>query len=105
VLQDLLAKLKGLLPIAPAATPVSDTRKLDGSNLGTLGAQLRALSPGQRGWISFAEYARLFSADGEGPSEWDAVGLRAAGEFAAQYRCAPKTELGEQRVYFTKNPS
>ena len=46
-------------------TEVSDPEapiKLDASSKSALGASIRALAPGRRGWISMSEAARLFSA-------------------------------------------
>ena len=58
---------------------------------------------GQKGWISFDDYARLFSPPGE-PSEWDEAGLRALGEFAAQlqHRSTPERDTVQQRILFTR---
>jgi hypothetical protein len=46
-------------------TEVSDPEapvKLDAGSKSSLGASIRALAPGRRGWISMSEAARLFSA-------------------------------------------
>src|SRR5262245_44726145 len=69
-----------------AATPERDTtaaktgpKRLDATSETALSNALRALEPGQKGWISFDDCARLFSPTGEHPSEWDEAGLRALG--------------------------
>lgn len=81
---------------------MADTR-LDGSTEGRLSASLRALASGERGWITLEEAQALFSADDDpltALSEFDELGLRAVGEFAAQNGCDPKRE--GDRVYFRK---
>src|SRR5262249_60372723 len=79
-------------------------KSLDATSETVLSNALRALEPGQKGWISFDDYARLFSPTGEHPSEWDEAGLRALGEFAAQlqHRSTPERDTVQQRVFFTR---
>ena len=66
-----------------------------------LSKALKALEPGQKGWISFDDAARLF---GEHPSEWDSEERKAIGEFAAQleHRSTPERNAAQQRIYFTR---
>ena len=66
-----------------------------------LSKALKALEPGQKGWISFDDAARLF---GERPSEWDSEDRKAIGEFAAQieHRSTPERNAAQQRIYFTR---
>jgi len=83
---------------AGAAAP-SDATKLDGT---TEAALARSLSALPRGWITFAEAARLFSAE---PAEYafgelDQDGRKAIESFAAQHRSAISFMPVEGRVYF-----
>ena len=85
-----------------AASPTAaktGPRRLDATSETALSNALRALEPGQKGWISFDDYARLLSPPGE-PSEWDEAGLRALGEFAAQlqHRSTPERDTVQQRI-------
>ena len=91
----------------PKATSKKGARepvRLNAASEIALSNALRALEPGQRGWISFDDAARLFSSSGEHPSEWEEAGLRALREFAAQieHRSTPERNAGQQRVYFTR---
>ena len=77
--------------------------RLDATTEEALGSSLQALLPGERGWITFSDYTRLFAtSDAEGPSEWDEAALAGLGELAASHKCSPRTERNEQRIYFTK---
>jgi hypothetical protein len=69
-----------------------------------LSNSLKALKPGQKGWISFDDAARLFSPTREHPSEWDGDRLKSLSEFAAQleHRSVPERDAAQQRVYFTR---
>jgi hypothetical protein len=69
-----------------------------------LSKALKALEPGQKGWISFDDAARLFSPKGEHPSEWDSEDRKAIGEFAAQieHRSTPERNAAQQRIYFIR---
>jgi hypothetical protein len=82
----------------------SEAKRLQASSVIALSNSLKVLKPGQKGWISFDDAARLFSPTGEHPSERDGDGLRALGEFAAQleHRSAPERDAAQQRVYFTR---
>jgi hypothetical protein len=76
--------------------------RLNATSETALSNDLRALAPGQRGWISLDDAARLFSPTHQ--SQWDEPGLRALREFAAQigHRSTPERNEREQRVYFTR---
>jgi hypothetical protein len=81
-----------------AAAP-PDAMKLDGTTEASLARSLLALP---RGWITFAEAARLFSAE---PPEYafgelDQNGRKAIESFAAQHRSAISFMPVERRVYF-----
>ena len=75
--------------------------RLNATSKTALSNDLRALAPGQRGWISFDDAAHLFSPRSE---KWDGPGVGALGEFAAQieHRSMPERNEREQRVYFTQ---
>jgi hypothetical protein len=70
-----------------------------------LGSSLRNLQAGERGWITLAEAARLFSR--EKPQyafgEFDEDGKTRLAHFAAQYRSMPDFRPTEGRVYFVRN--
>ena len=91
-------------PDSPKAKGAGEPVRLNAASVVALSTTLRALEPGQRGWISFDDAARLFSPTGEHPSEWDEAGFRALGEFAAQteHRSTPERNASQQRVYFTR---
>ena len=95
----LVRGLFGIETEAPQPPP-----RLDATTEEALGNSLQALLPGERGWITFSDYIRLFAtSDAEtGPSEWDEEALAGLGVFAASHRCSPHTEQNEQRIYFTK---
>jgi hypothetical protein len=78
--------------------------RLNARSEAQLSQALKALAPGERGWISFDDAARLFSPTGEPPSEWDQYGLRALGEFAAraEHGSTPERNQHERRVYLTR---
>jgi hypothetical protein len=85
-------------------TGTDEIKRLNATSETTLSNALKALAPGQRGWISFNDAARLFSPTGEHPSEWNPAGAAALVEFAAriEHRSAPERNEGQQRVYFTR---
>jgi hypothetical protein len=68
---------------------------------------LSALPPGERGWITFAEAARLFSAERAEYAfgELDQVGREKIESFAAQHRAAISFMPLEARVYFVRDPT
>jgi len=73
--------------------------RLDGT---TEVALARSLSALPRGWITFAEAARLFSTKGAEYAfgETDDEGRRKIDAFAKQHRSAISFMPGEGRVYF-----
>jgi hypothetical protein len=81
-----------------------EAKRLQASSVMALSSSLKALEPGQKGWISFDDAARLFSPTVEHPSEWDEDRLRALSEFAAQleHRSAPERDAVQHRIYFTR---
>jgi hypothetical protein len=66
-----------------------------------------ALSPGDRGWITFAEARTLFStkSDQYAFGEQDDAGRRNIESFAAQHRSAINFMPVEGRVYFVRDPT
>ena len=98
------SKKRIVRPDRPKAKGAAEPVRLNAASVVALSTALRALEPGQRGWISFDDAARLFFPTGEHPSEWDEAGLRALGEFAAQteHRSTPERNASQQRVYFTR---
>jgi hypothetical protein len=82
---SLIGKLFG----ADAAAP-SDAMKLDGTSEATLARSLSALSPDERGWITFAEARTLFSGKDAQYAfgELDQDSRKAIESFAAQHRSA-----------------
>jgi hypothetical protein len=89
---------------ARAAKPTTSKQPGEPVRLDATSETLKALEPGQKGWISFDDSARLFSPKGEHPSEWDSEGRKAIGEFAAQieHRSTPERNAAQQRIYFTR---
>jgi hypothetical protein len=97
-----IAMSKSQPPIKDPDAPV----KLDASTKASLAASIRALAPGQRGWVSMKEAAGLFSAkDVEYAfGEMDDDGNRNLASFAAmtprhRYDFMP----GEGRLYFVSD--
>jgi hypothetical protein len=80
--------------------------ELDTSSKSSLGASIRALSPGRRGWISMSEAARLFSARDAAYAfgEFDDDGSRNLASFAAT---TPRHRFdfmpAEGRLYFVSD--
>jgi hypothetical protein len=99
-LRDLLKKISG----SGNATPPDATR-LSGMSEKWLGSSLRSLPAGERGWITLAEAARLFST--EEPQyafgDFDEAGKSRLAQFASQYRCTPNFMTTEGRLYFVRN--
>ena len=97
---DLLRKI-----FNPANAAPSDAPRLPGTSESALGSSLRSLPAAERGWITFAEAARLFSS--EQPQyafgEMDDAGKLRLGQFSAQHHCSPQFMPTEGRVYFTRN--
>jgi hypothetical protein len=93
---SLIGKLFGARAAAPP-----DATKLDGTSEAALTRSLSALP---RGWITFAEAVRLFSA--ERPEyafgELDQDGRKKIEEFAALHRAAISFMPLEARVYFVR---
>jgi hypothetical protein len=81
-----------------------DAMKLDGTSEAALARSLSALP---RGWVTFAEAARLFSAERAEYAfgELDQSGREKIETFAAQHRAVINFMPVEGRVYFVeKNP-
>src|SRR5262245_6759025 len=91
---------------ANAATP-SDAMRLDGTTEATLARSLSILSPGERGWITFAEATILFSTKGGQYAfgETDKDGKRNIESFAAQHQSVFNFMPVEGRVYFVRDPT
>jgi hypothetical protein len=85
------------------ATP-ADARRLSATSVDALGTSLRGLPAGERGWITLAEAARLFSAQEPQYAfgEMDDDGNARLAEFAAQHRCLPEFMPTEGRLYFRR---
>ena len=78
---------------------------LDATTEIALSKALRALRPGQLGWITIAEAGRLFSVDEEDPlGDFDTDGISALDRFAADqvHRSVVTTDMTERRIYFTR---
>src|SRR6476661_5797201 len=99
-LRDLQKKIFG----SGNATPPDATR-LSGTSENSLGSSLQSLPAGERGWITLAEAARLFSSDDPQYAfgEMDDAGKLRLGQFSTQHRCSPQFMPTEGRVYFTRN--
>ena len=97
---DLLRKI-----FSPANATPPDAPRLSATSESALGSSLQSLPAGERGWITFAEAARLFSS--EQPQyafgEMDDAGKLRLGQFSAQHRCLLQFMPTEGRVYFTRN--
>ena len=97
---DLLRKI-----FTPANAVPPDAPRLSGASESALGSSLQSLPAGERGWITLAEAARLFSS--EDPryafGEMDDAGKLRLREFSTQHRCSPQFMPTEGRVYFTRN--
>ena len=98
-------------PPQPGAKPEATPRNVDvkvvrlsAASQGELSNALRALEPGQKGWISYADAARLLSPSAEHGAEWDEARIRGLAEFAAdiEHRSTPERSEGDERVYFTR---
>jgi len=97
-----MMSLFGKLFRTHAAAP-ADAAKLDGTQA-TLARTLSALPAGERGWITFAEAAALFSAE-RAFGELDQDGKQKIEGFAAQHRAVISFMPVEGRVYFVRDPA
>jgi hypothetical protein len=97
---DLLRRIFSATSAAPPDAP-----RLSGTSESALGSSLQSLPAGERGWITFAEAARLFSS--EQPQyafgEMDDAGKLRLEQFSAQHRCSPQFMPVEGRMYFKRN--
>jgi hypothetical protein len=75
---------------------------LDGTTMAALARSVSALLPDERGWITFAEAARLFSAERAEYAfgELDQDGRKKIEAFATQHRAAINFMPVEERLYF-----
>jgi hypothetical protein len=101
-MMSLFGKLFGTDAAAPP-----DATKLDGTTEAALAHSLSALPLDQRGWITFAEAARLFSAERAEYAfgELDQDGRKRIEAFAAQHRAVINFMPVEERVYFVRDPT
>jgi hypothetical protein len=97
---DLLRKI-----FSPANAVPPDAPRLSGASESALGSSLQSLPAGERGWITLAEAARLFSSDDPQYAfgEMDDAGKLRLGQFSTQHRCSPHFMPTEGRVYFTRD--
>jgi hypothetical protein len=81
--------------------------KLDGTTEATLARSLSALSPDERGWITFVEARILFSTKGAQYAfgETDQNGRRNIETFGAQHQSVINFMPVKGRVYFVRNPT
>ena len=97
---DLLRKI-----FSPANAVPPDAPRLSGASESALASSLQSLPAGERGWITLAEAARLFSS--ERPEyafgEMDDAGKLRLEQFSTQHRCSPQFMPTEGRVYFTRD--
>ena len=63
--------------------------RLNAASKMALSKALRGLEPGQKGWISFDDAARLFSPSTKNPKEWDEARIKALTDFAAEIEHRP----------------
>jgi hypothetical protein len=95
--------LKNIFGNLTNATPADERQLADGGE-NALAASLQKLPSGERGWITLAKAAELFSHQ-EGQyafGELDEDGKMRLAEFAAQCRSVPDFRPMEGRLYFTK---
>jgi hypothetical protein len=88
----------------PNAVP-PDGPRLSGASESALGSSLQRLPAGERGWITLAEAARLFSSEQSQYAfgEMDDAGKERLAQFSTQHRCSPQFMPVEGRVYFTRD--
>jgi hypothetical protein len=86
-----------------SASP-NDLPRLSGTSENTLAVGLRKLPAGERGWITLAEAARLFSSEQQDYAfgEMDEAGKARLEGFAAEHRSLLQFMPTEGRVYFTR---
>lgn len=113
---DRLRSLFGFTNASPAGTgetaPLTAVPKkgdvkvvrLNGASKLALSKALRALEPGQKGWISFDDAARLFSTSTKKPREGDEDRIKALAEFASdiEHRSSHERNEVDERVYFIR---
>jgi hypothetical protein len=89
---------------AANATP-SEAPRLSATSESALASSLQRLLAAERGWITLAEAARLFSAAEPAYAfgEMDDAGKLRLEQFSAEHRCSPQFMPVEGRVYFTRN--
>ena len=97
---DLLRKI-----FSPADAVPPDAPRLSGASESALGASLQSLPVGERGWITLAEAAWLFSSEQPDYAfgEMDDAGKLRLAQFSTQHRCSPQFMPTEGRVYFTRD--
>jgi hypothetical protein len=80
-------------------------KQLEAHSTSVLANALDRLKISESGWITFAQFSRLFATNDatEEPSERDLQALLTLGQFATEHRCTTKSTAGDKRVYFTKN--
>jgi hypothetical protein len=96
---DILGRIFG----STAETP-PDAPRLSGTGESALGSSVQRLPAGERGWITQAEAARLFSEQEPQYAfgELDEAGKARLEQFASRYGCTPSFMPTEGRVYFTR---
>src|SRR5450432_3995640 len=97
--------LRSLMSLFRDGPPgASDAARLDARSNIMFAKALAGLSRSERGWISFADYALLFSTEDIpfAPDFNDSGAVIAAAEFAAAYHCSMEIADAEMRVYFTR---
>jgi|HubBroStandDraft_4_1064222.scaffolds.fasta_scaffold958296_1 hypothetical protein len=85
--------------------PSTVEKQLEAHSASVLANALDRLRTSERGWITYAQYSRLFATSDatEEPSDQDLQALLTLGQFATEHRCKTKSTPSEKRVYFTKS--
>jgi hypothetical protein len=88
-----------------SGTEPADLRRLSAASESALGASLQSLRAEERGWITLAEAARLFSAKEPQYAfgEMDDAGKLRLEEFSTEHRCSPEFMPTEGRLYFRRD--